>query len=184
MYREWRLAFVLCSQFRWHRLSFGSNEWRSRRTARCARQSATEHWSGNFALVAPRFHHQRGRIAYVRRETEQRVFGMHCQRVNIARNFRRFWSVNKIAISCCSQLPPELRQQGGNMVQVNMEDHRAEDFKPSVSKVKPFAGKGHTLGRFVFDCICSSLSSSGGINTRSILLFSVQHQLWKMMMVP
>lgn len=36
------------------------------------------------------------------------------------------------------------------MVQLNMEDHRHEDFKPSASKVKPFAGKGHTLGRFVF----------------------------------
>lgn len=52
-----------------------------------------------------------------------------------------------------SQLPPELRQQGGNMVQVNMEDHRHEDFKPSASKAKPFAGKGHTLGRFVNDCM-------------------------------
>ncbi|XP_031640210.1 NSFL1 cofactor p47 [Contarinia nasturtii] len=41
------------------------------------------------------------------------------------------------------ELPPELRQQG-NMVPVNMEDHRHEDFKQS--KMKPFFGKGHTLG--------------------------------------
>ncbi|XP_055315280.1 NSFL1 cofactor p47 [Sitodiplosis mosellana] len=41
------------------------------------------------------------------------------------------------------ELPPELRQQG-NMVPVNMEDHRHEDYK--ISKIKPFSGKGHTLG--------------------------------------
>lgn len=45
-----------------------------------------------------------------------------------------------------SELPPELRQQG-NMVPVNMEDHRNEDFK--LTKAKPFSGKGHTLGRYV-----------------------------------
>lgn len=33
------------------------------------------------------------------------------------------------------------------MVQVNMEDHRHEDFKPTNPKIKPFTGKGHTLGR-------------------------------------
>lgn len=59
-----------------------------------------------------------------------------------------------------SQLPPELRQQGGNMVQVNMEDHRHEDFKQSTSKSKPFAGKGHTLGRFVNNFMCSSIASA------------------------
>lgn len=48
----------------------------------------------------------------------------------------------------CSQLPPELRQQEGNMVQVNMEDHRHEDYQPTATKIKPFAGKGHTLGRY------------------------------------
>lgn len=46
------------------------------------------------------------------------------------------------------QLPPELRQQGDNMVQVNLEDHRHEDYKLAVPKVKPFSGKGHTLGRY------------------------------------
>lgn len=45
-----------------------------------------------------------------------------------------------------SELPPELRQ-AGNIVPVNMEDHRHEDFKPT--KCKPFSGKGHTLGRLV-----------------------------------
>lgn len=76
---------------------------------------------------------------------------MHCQRVSDAINFMSTlqWKFRTF----CSQLPPELRQQGGNMVQVNMEDHRNEDYKPSASKVKPFAGKGHTLGRFVFDSI-------------------------------
>lgn len=49
-------------------------------------------------------------------------------------------------LTYCSQLPPELRQQG-TMVQVNMEDHRHEDYKQQAAKTKPFSGKGHTLGR-------------------------------------
>ena len=38
----------------------------------------------------------------------------------------------------------ELRQQGST-VHVDLEDHRNEDYK-QVKKIKPFAGKGHTLG--------------------------------------
>lgn len=45
------------------------------------------------------------------------------------------------------EIPAELRQQGsGLMVHVDLEDHRHEDFKRTVAKVKPFAGRGHTLG--------------------------------------
>lgn len=32
------------------------------------------------------------------------------------------------------------------MVHVELEDHRHEEFIKPVQKVKPFAGKGHTLG--------------------------------------
>lgn len=32
------------------------------------------------------------------------------------------------------------------MVEVNLEDHRHEEYKPVAPKVKPFGGKGHTLG--------------------------------------
>lgn len=58
---------------------------------------------------------------------------------------------NKEFLDCVTkgQLPPELRQQGDNMVQVNLEDHRHEDYKHVVPKMKPFSGKGHTLGRYV-----------------------------------
>lgn len=49
-----------------------------------------------------------------------------------------------VVVGRISELPPELRQQG-NMVPVNMEDHRLEDYKSS--KSKPFSGKGYTLGR-------------------------------------
>lgn len=55
---------------------------------------------------------------------------------------------NKEFLDCITkgQLPPELRPEGGSMVQVNLEDHRHEEFKQSAAKIKPFAGKGHTLG--------------------------------------
>lgn len=46
-----------------------------------------------------------------------------------------------------SEIPIELRQQGGSMVHVDLEDHRNEEFKRTVNKAKPFGGKGHTLGR-------------------------------------
>lgn len=32
------------------------------------------------------------------------------------------------------------------MVHVDLEDHRHEDYQRVAAKVKPFAGKGHTLG--------------------------------------
>lgn len=52
----------------------------------------------------------------------------------------------------CSEIPAELRQQGGgSMVHVDLEDHRHEEYKRSVPKVKAFAGQGHMLGRlFLF----------------------------------
>lgn len=53
---------------------------------------------------------------------------------------------NSDILCILSQLPPELRQTDGNMVQVNLEDHRHEDHKPMAQKVQAFAGKGHTLG--------------------------------------
>lgn len=57
----------------------------------------------------------------------------------------------------CSEIPAELRQQGGgSMVHVDLEDHRHEEYKRSVPKVKAFAGQGHMLGRlllfFFFFC--------------------------------
>lgn len=56
---------------------------------------------------------------------------------------------NREFMDCVSkgELPPELRPTGGNMVQVNLEDHRHEDFKQVASKIKAFTGVGHTLGR-------------------------------------
>lgn len=36
------------------------------------------------------------------------------------------------------------------MVHVDLEDHRHEEYKRHAAKVKPFAGKGHTLGRLVY----------------------------------
>lgn len=44
------------------------------------------------------------------------------------------------------EIPAELRQQGGQMVHVDLEDHRHEDFQRTVAKVKPFAGRGQMLG--------------------------------------
>lgn len=46
----------------------------------------------------------------------------------------------------CSEIPQELRQKGDTMVHVELEDHRHEEFVKPVQKIKPFAGKGHTLG--------------------------------------
>lgn len=44
------------------------------------------------------------------------------------------------------EIPAELRQQGGHMVHVDLEDHRHEDFVRTVPRVRAFAGRGHTLG--------------------------------------
>lgn len=45
-----------------------------------------------------------------------------------------------------SEIPQELRQKGDTMVHVELEDHRHEEFVKPIQKIKPFAGKGHTLG--------------------------------------
>lgn len=54
---------------------------------------------------------------------------------------------NKEFLECISKgkLPPELSQSDncGNMIEVNMEDHRNEDF--IAPKPKPFGGKGQAL---------------------------------------
>lgn len=41
------------------------------------------------------------------------------------------------------EIPSELRKQNKNMVHMDIEDHRGEDFKKTAQK---FMGKGHTLG--------------------------------------
>jgi len=43
------------------------------------------------------------------------------------------------------QIPLELRQMG-NVVSVDVEDHRTKDYKISATVVKDFKGSGHTLG--------------------------------------
>ncbi|CAD7077120.1 unnamed protein product [Hermetia illucens] len=43
------------------------------------------------------------------------------------------------------QIPHELREMG-NVVSVDLEDHRHEDFKKPATAVKSFKGSGHTLG--------------------------------------
>lgn len=45
-----------------------------------------------------------------------------------------------------SEIPQELRQKGDTMVHVELEDHRHEEFVQPIQKIKPFAGKGQTLG--------------------------------------
>ena len=49
---------------------------------------------------------------------------------------------------CFRQVPRELiREAKGGEVNLNMEDHRNEDYvKPKVPR-KAFTGEGHTLGR-------------------------------------
>ncbi|XP_055379979.1 NSFL1 cofactor p47 [Condylostylus longicornis] len=43
------------------------------------------------------------------------------------------------------QIPLELRQMG-NVVSVDVEDHRTKDYKKSTTVLKDFKGSGHTLG--------------------------------------
>lgn len=58
---------------------------------------------------------------------------------------------SKLTFVLCREIPAELRQQGGgSMVHVDLEDHRHEEYKRSTPKIQPFAGKGHTLGRYIF----------------------------------
>lgn len=48
----------------------------------------------------------------------------------------------------CRQVPLELlRQARGGEVDLQMEDHRGEDFVPPKVKPKAFTGAGHMLGR-------------------------------------
>lgn len=51
-------------------------------------------------------------------------------------------------MACCREIPLELREQSrGGQVNLDMEDHRDEDFvKPKVS-FKAFGGEGQKLGR-------------------------------------
>ena len=45
-----------------------------------------------------------------------------------------------------NQIPAELRQQGRNMVHINVEDHLSEDYVKRTPKFKAFQGSGNTLG--------------------------------------
>ena len=50
-------------------------------------------------------------------------------------------------------MPRELvRQAKGGEVNLNMEDHRQEDFVAPKVKVKAFSGTGNMLGRQVLNC--------------------------------
>ncbi|CAF4726749.1 unnamed protein product, partial [Rotaria socialis] len=46
------------------------------------------------------------------------------------------------------EVPPELRNltTGGRQVEVRLEDHRHEEYKPIAPQFKPFGGAGHMLG--------------------------------------
>lgn len=44
------------------------------------------------------------------------------------------------------QIPQELMNADGSEVNLNMEDHRNEEYKKSKAKMVPFSGQGHTLG--------------------------------------
>lgn len=75
------------------------------------------------------------------------------------------------------------------MVHVNMEDHRHEEYKPVAPKIKPFAGKGHTLGSptpavtdsSIASAIPSSTSSaSNEENEKLYVIFSVNSGSFKL----
>ncbi|CAF2862208.1 unnamed protein product [Rotaria sp. Silwood2] len=46
------------------------------------------------------------------------------------------------------EVPPELRNltSGGKQIEVRLEDHREEEYKPVASQFKPFGGAGYMLG--------------------------------------
>ncbi|UJR33483.1 hypothetical protein I4U23_020928 [Adineta vaga] len=46
------------------------------------------------------------------------------------------------------EVPPELKNlsAGGRQVEVRLEDHRSEEYKPMAPQFKPFGGAGHMLG--------------------------------------
>ena len=53
---------------------------------------------------------------------------------------------NNLYFLFCSEVPQELLSRGKE-VNLNMEDHRAEDYVQPKVTVKPFTGEGHMLGR-------------------------------------
>lgn len=58
------------------------------------------------------------------------------------------------SLVCAREIPQELiRQARGREVNLNMADHRGEDFVKPKSTVKAFTGEGHMLGRFVHVCL-------------------------------
>lgn len=54
------------------------------------------------------------------------------------------------------EIPAELRKQNKNMVHMDIEDHRGEDFKKPAKRFTAFAGEGHSLGSPVPNVIESS----------------------------
>lgn len=71
------------------------------------------------------------------------------------------YNLSNVALD--SEIPAELRQQGGLMVHVDLEDHRHEDYQRVAAKVKPFAGKGHTLGSPAPNVVSAAAPSMPGI---------------------
>lgn len=58
------------------------------------------------------------------------------------------------SLVCAREIPQELiRQARGREVNLNMADHRGEDFVKPKGTVKAFTGEGHMLGRFVHVCL-------------------------------
>lgn len=55
-------------------------------------------------------------------------------------------ALNNLHFLFCSEVPQELLSRGKE-VNLNMEDHRAEDYVQPKVTVKPFTGEGHMLGR-------------------------------------
>lgn len=53
-------------------------------------------------------------------------------------------------VNFCREVPKELiREAKGGEVNLNMEDHRDEEFVPPKKTTKAFSGSGNRLGRFV-----------------------------------
>ena len=63
------------------------------------------------------------------------------------------WWLQKVAqelltFLSCSEIPPELtRMAKGGEVNLDMEDHRTEEYVKPKATVKPFGGEGNRLGR-------------------------------------
>ncbi|CAF0724839.1 unnamed protein product [Adineta steineri] len=62
----------------------------------------------------------------------------------------RKFDENKEFMDCIKrgEVPPELRalSAGGRQVEVRLEDHRGEEYKPVAPQFKPFGGSGYMLG--------------------------------------